>query len=324
MATGSLTVHPGKYLKGDYSFDSINGETNPVGKGANNKTSAKIYLKTGDNAETWIYWPFDLSGIPDDATIDAVSCSVRVERNSAHLSIVAKGEAQLYTGTKAKGSATNINSNSDTFSLSCGTWTRSELQKCRLRLYAKRGSSNITSNQRIIFYGADVTVTYTYTSGEKFLLKLGGSWAGASTTYKKVNGIWVEQTDLANVIEDGVRYQNGGEYVLPYKTITVTGSGDAIYNGQTYAVAYLEINGEKISSAGTYQVEPGTVVDFLATPFYYAYGTGTITLNGNSVGQSGDQNSVSYQHTVTENLTVKLSVTGNGISSVGHIDITTQ
>lgn len=157
-----------------------------------------------------------------------------------------------------------------------------------------------------------------------FMLKQSGSWVDASTVYKKVNGAWEEQTDLASVVPDNVRYQNGGEYVPTYKTITVTGSGDAIYNGQTYHVAGLEINGEKISSAGTYQVEPGTVVDFLANPFYYAYGTGTITLNGNSVGQSGDNNSVSYQHTVTENLTVKLSVTGSGISSVGHIDITTE
>ena len=157
-----------------------------------------------------------------------------------------------------------------------------------------------------------------------FMMKQSGSWVDASTVYKKVNGAWVEQTDLESVVPDNVRYQNGGEYVLPYKTITVTGSGDAIYNGKSYAVAYLKINGEKISSAGTYQVEPGTVVDFFTTPVYYADGTGTITLNGNSVGQSGDRNSVSYQHTVTENLTVKLSVTGNGISSVGHIDITTE
>ena len=126
------------------------------------------------------------------------------------------------------------------------------------------------------------------------------------------------------MIEDGVRYQNGVEFIPPYKTITVTGSGDVIYGGQTYAVAGLEINGEKISSAGTYQVEPGTVVDFFATPFYYDYGTGTITLNGNSVGQSGDNKSASYPHTVTENLTVKLSVTGNSMYSVGPTQITTQ
>ena len=157
-----------------------------------------------------------------------------------------------------------------------------------------------------------------------FMLKQSGSWANVSTVYKKVNGAWVDQTDLASVIPSNTRYQNGGEYVPPHKTITVTGSGDAIYNGQTYPVACLEINGEKISSAGSYQVEPGTVVDFWATPFYYSYGTGTITLNGNSVGISGDQNSVSYQHTVNENLTVELSVTGSQIASVGHIDIITQ
>ena len=155
-------------------------------------------------------------------------------------------------------------------------------------------------------------------------MKQSGSWVNASTVYKKVNGAWVEQTDLSSVVPDNVRYQNGGEFIPPYKTITVTGSGYAIYNGQTYAVAYLEINGEKISSAGTYQVEPGTVVDFRAASVYYAYGTGTITLNGNSVGQSGDNTSVSYQHTVTENLAVKMSVTGRDISSVGHIDITTE
>lgn len=157
-----------------------------------------------------------------------------------------------------------------------------------------------------------------------FMMKQSGSWVDASTVYKKVDGAWVEQTDLASVVPDNVRYQNGGEFIPPYKTITVTGSGDAIYNGQTYTVAGLEINGEKISSAGSYQVDPGTVVDFLATPLYYAYGTGTITLNGNSVGQSGDNNSVSYQHTVTENLAVKLSVTGSQVASVGHIDITTE
>lgn len=305
MATGSLTVHPGKYLKGDYSFDSINGETNPVGKGANNKTSAQIYLKTGYNAETWIYWPFDLSGIPDDATIDAVSCSVRAERNSAHLSIVAKGEAQLYTGTKAKGSATNINSNSDTFSLSCGTWTRSELQKCRLRLYAKRGSSNTTSDQRIIFYGADVTVTYTYTSGEKFLLKLGGSWAGASTTYKKVNGIWVEQTELANVIEDGVRYQNGGEYVPQTRTVTVTGTGNS-------NSCYLTINGKKVYSAGVYHITSGDEIECFLDALF-----SSVILNGETVMSKPG----TYTYPVTSDCSIALSSSSN---IAAKIEITTQ
>lgn len=211
MATGRLTAHPGEYLKSDYSFDSISNAKNPVGKGANNTTScANIYLKTGHQAETWVYWPFDLSDIPVDATIDEVSCSVNADRNGAHITIVSTVEAQLYTGTKAKGSSTGLYQDIGTIPLSCGTWTRSELQNCRLRLYAKRGSSDINSSQRIYFYGADITVEYTYKSGEKFLLKLGGSWAGASTTYKKVNGIWVKQTELSSVVDTDKRLFNGG------------------------------------------------------------------------------------------------------------------
>ena len=305
MATGSLTTHPGKYLNDNHSFDSISGATNPVGKGTNNRTSAMIYLKTGYNAETWIYWPFDLSDIPNDATIDAVSCSVRAERDSAHLSIVAKGEAQLYTGTKAKGSATNINSNSETFSISCGTWTRSELKNCRLRLYAKRGSSNTTSSQRIFFYGADVTVTYTYTSGEKFLLKLGGSWAGASTTYKKVNGIWVEQTELANVIEDGVRYQNGGEYVSQTRTVTVTGTGNS-------NSCYLTINGNKVYSAGVYDIPSGDRVDCFVNAR-----SCMVKLNGETVMST----SGTYTYTVTSDCSIDLSQFSNFIAK---IEIITQ
>lgn len=160
-----------------------------------------------------------------------------------------------------------------------------------------------------------------------FMMKRSGAWVEASKVYKKISGAWVEQTDFASVVPGNVRYQDGGEYVPPHKTITVTGSGDTKFSGQTHSVAYLKINGETISSAGTYQVEPGTVVDFRAASIYYAYGTGTITLNRKSVGVSDSRNSVSYQRTVNENLTVKLSVTGgggDGISSVGHVDITTE
>lgn len=290
MATGSLTAHPGNYLKSDYSFDSIRNATNPVGKGVNNTTCANIYLKTGRNAETWVYWPFDLSDIPDDATIDSVSCSVNADRNSAHISIVATAEAQLYTGTKAKGSSTGIYQDIGTFPLSCGTWTRSELQNCRLRLYAKRGSSDIKSSQRIYFYGADVTVTYTSTSGEKFLLKLSGSWAGASTTYKKVNGIWVEQTDLANVIEDGARYKNGGEYVPPIKTVTITGRG-LTYGGNT--LLGVVISGVTYAQPATIEVDAGTVIQVHA---------GEVYLNGVVVPSHGSI----YSHTVNENCTINL------------------
>ena len=225
MANGSLTAHPGEYLNGDCSFFSISNATDPVGKGANNTTYARIALKTGKRAETWVYWPFDLSAIPSNATIDSVSCSVKAAVSVTNSSYITSRTIQLYSGTTGKGSATDLTRSDIAHNLDCGTWTRAELQDCRLRMYARRGSSDVTATNRYLdFYGADLTVTYTY-KNEKFMLKLDGKYNDVARVFKKVSGVWIEQTDLANVIEDGVRYQNGGEYVSPYKTVTVTGSG---------------------------------------------------------------------------------------------------
>ncbi len=51
------------------------------------------------------------------------------------------------------------------------------------------------------------------------MLKLGGSWTDVARVFKNVSGIWVEQTDLANVIEDGVKYKNGGEIEITGPTL---------------------------------------------------------------------------------------------------------
>lgn len=114
---------------------------------------------------------------------------------------------QLYSGTVAKGSATSINTSAAVYNLSCGTWTRAELGDIRLLTKITNTSS---SKSTFYFYGADLIVAYTYQS-EKFMLKLGGAWHDVARTFKNVNGIWVEQTDLANVVDQSKRLVNGGE-----------------------------------------------------------------------------------------------------------------
>lgn len=211
MATGSLTAHPGKYLEGDYSFASISNATDPVGKGANNNTYARITLKTGKKAETWVYWPFDLSAIPSNATIDSVSCSAKASVSVTNSSYITSRTIQLYSGTTGKGSATDLTKVDIAHNLDCGTWTRAELQDCRLRMYAIRGSSDVTAaNRYLYFYGADLTVTYTYQS-EKFMLKLSGAYNDVARTFKKVSGIWVEQESLDGVVDTSKKLVNGGE-----------------------------------------------------------------------------------------------------------------
>ena len=138
-------------------------------------------------------------------------------------------------------------------------------------------------------------------------MKQSGSWVNASTVYKKVNGAWVEQTDLASVVPDNVRYQNGGEYVSPYKTVTITGRGE---DSEGYFHSSVSIGGIQYKSATTLQVEPGTVVTIKT--YQHA-----IYLNGVLVAAQSMFNT--YEHTVTSDCSINL-VNSSGES----VTITTE
>ena len=199
MATETKTFYPGAYKADSNDYYDMKNATNPVGKGSANTTYASF--KNRPYQSGIIYWPFDTSIIPAEATIDSVACMAKGSCNSS-----TKGSMQLYSGTVAKGSATSTKTSAAVYNLSCGTWTRAELDNIRLLTKITNANSN---SSIFYFYGADLTVTYTYNSGQ-FMLKTGGTWVGASTVYKKVNGVWVEQAELSGVMEDGVRYRNGG------------------------------------------------------------------------------------------------------------------
>ena len=209
MATETKTLYPGAYDSGASSVQSVTNATNPVGKGSTNTTYATINLVTGSRATTTIYWPFDLSAVPSGAEIDSVSCKVKASVSST--SGVSSASVQLYSGSTSKGSSTSILSTSTSAkTLRVGTWTRSELQNCRLCLNARRDTSSTSKTRSLLFYGADLTVTYTY-KNEKFMLKLSGAYNDVARTFKKVSGIWVEQESLEGVVDTSKKLVNGGE-----------------------------------------------------------------------------------------------------------------
>ena len=228
MATETKTFYPQAHDTSDYKYqgNGLSGESNPVGKGTDNTTYASIYAY---NMTAYVYWPFDVSAIPDDAKIDSVVCKAKMKVSATNNFT---GKLRLYSGTTAKGSEKTFTSTTATiYTLTPGTWSRAELDSIRLRT-----AITTSTGRYLYFYGADLTVTYTYQS-EQFMLKVGGSWEGASRVFKKVNGIWVEQTDLANVIEDGVRYQNGGEIESTRPTLisfTVAGTSYKAEPGMTW------------------------------------------------------------------------------------------
>lgn len=284
MATETKTFYPGEY-EADLDYYDMTDATNPVGKGSANTTYASF--KNRSYASGIVYWPFDTSIIPAEATIDSVACKAKGSCNNS-----TKGSMQLYSGTVAKGSATSTNTSAAVYNLSCGTWTRAELDN--IRLLTKITNTN-SDNSTFYFYGADLTVTYTYQS-EKFMLKLDDTWHDVARIFKKVSGIWVEQTDLANVIEDGVRYQNGGEYVAPVQPaqVTITGTGSSVY-------CYAQINGTKYTSAESgIEVMPGDTITFCACQFYGQYGT--VTINGSVVYTAPQQSAGTYTWTVPDGI----------------------
>jgi len=157
----SVSLAPSNYtgltsLTTTTTYPVSNGYT-----GSDSTTYARFTLSSG--ATGYLYYMFDTSDIPSGATIDSISCSVRARVSST--SRVTSTNAQLYSGTTAKGSSSTFASTSstNTFSLTTGTWTRSELNDLRLRIGATGSSGSGGSSSRYIyFHGATVTIVYSY------------------------------------------------------------------------------------------------------------------------------------------------------------------
>lgn len=205
MATTSSNIE--SHDTTDHAYYAI---TNPTNGYADSTSTdyARVNLTRGQSAQTHVYWEFSLPTIPTDATIDSITCNYKARVSSSSTNYIAQATIQLYSGTTAKGSSKSIRTTStDASSLSSdqiGTWTPAEINAgMRLRTWAQRGGSRTTSNYYIYFYGADIEIEYTEASGDKVFIKSNGSWVEVAHAYKKVNGDWVEQTDLSTLFSEG-------------------------------------------------------------------------------------------------------------------------
>ena len=206
MATlKTLTVYPSGYVSDDYAYASAENLENGYNS-ADNTTYATINLTTGASAETYIYYTFDLSAIPDGAVITSVSCSANVTISTTSVRYISSRTMQLYSGTTAKGSSASIPSSAAATTITAGNWTKDELTDCRLKLYAKRTRSGTTTAININFYGASLTIEYaepdiipivgnTTVGGVAKTLaggycNIGGVWKTICKSYSNINGMW--------------------------------------------------------------------------------------------------------------------------------------
>lgn len=161
--TDSITVNPSGYIpKGtDGNWYSLSNPTNAYNP-SSNTTYASVGLTRGNAAITTIYWTFDTSSIPSNATINSVTCLAKVVLTTTNSNYVATKRVQLSSGVTEKGDSFSPTGSATVNTLSGGTWTRSEVNDVRLHLYGVRGSSRTTTSYLFRFYGADLTIAYTY------------------------------------------------------------------------------------------------------------------------------------------------------------------
>lgn len=235
MAQKTITVYPASYDSENYAYNSVNSSyplSNPIGKGSSNGTYAQWNLLTGSRAESYVFYNFDLSDIPDSATIDSVDCTAKAYISSTNSNRIRTRQIQMYYGTSTpKGSASTVSTSTSAITLSCGTWTREELNDCRIRIYSKRGTYSTTTTYYNRFYGATLTISYTY------------------------NG--VKYTITASCTDGGTISPNG--------SISVESENDLVFNiapNNGYDLDTIIVNGidvtsdavKKYTTAGTYTV----------------------------------------------------------------------
>ena len=159
----TFTANPSAYIPKatDGSWYSISNSSNAY-TDENSTTYCQFALTRGEGAETWIYWTFDTSSIPANATIVSVECKAKVYTGDTNSGVIAVRQAQLFAGSTAKGSPKLIPQPAAVQTIDGGnSWTRSEVDNLRLRMYGQRGTSSVNTTKSFRLYGATLTIKYT-------------------------------------------------------------------------------------------------------------------------------------------------------------------
>lgn len=194
------------YISVDASYPLSNGLTS-----SSSDTFAVLNLNKGGGAVSKLAVKFDVSNIPTNAKINSISCTIKARISNSYSNIL-RGVAQLYCGTAGLSSEIELGLSEVAQSFSeTGLWDRESLDELILLITCTRGSLYTNSSQTLRFYGADLTVDYTGggSSGPVLSTKVNGSWVNVSKVYKKVSGIWVEQSDIANLFSTDTNYVKG-------------------------------------------------------------------------------------------------------------------
>lgn len=211
MPTVSETFHAVGIDEERSEYNTATNLQNLIGQSVTSTSYAQFGLLPGSNVETFIFVTFDFSSIPANATIDAFTAKIKIA-GTGSANYVTNRQVRAFNGDTTKGYSSTYSTSAATLTLDTGsTPTREQLDNITLRLRAQRRTSNTSTAYYIRPYGVDISITYTYedTPQNTIYVKRSGVWMPVSKAYKKENGTWVEQTDLASVFVSGKKYRAG-------------------------------------------------------------------------------------------------------------------
>ena len=269
--TSAVTVNPVSYnssstLTASTSYPAINGCD-----GTGSTTYARFTCST---TSQYAIYDFDITEVPSIATINSVSCVIKAYINNT--SRVTTRTVQLYTNNTAKGSATTITGTSaENYTLTPGTWTKTELSDIKLRITGQRNSSS-SQNGYIYFYGADLTVNYSI-NGTAYEVTTTSTYTGATATpasqeiFSGGTGVVrIDVDDINNIVVE----DNGTDVTdqLVAKPVVTSGSSETVLG--KYTLLSGSFNGQ---GASYFQGLVGKGVGSTQTTSnYYSSSSGTI------------------------------------------------
>lgn len=147
-----------------HSYYNISGQTSAY-TDENSTSYCQVGWTRGKNAETYIYFFFDCSQIPDNATILSVTCKAKVYASQSSSSYTSSRTVQLRcnigTGRgTVKSNAVSYSTTTGVKTMTGTSFTRDELRDTYVMMNVVRGSSGTNSSYYSRFYGATLTVTY--------------------------------------------------------------------------------------------------------------------------------------------------------------------
>lgn len=190
-------------------------------------TSSNMYASSGSTG--YAAYSFDFSGIPSNATIEAIEVRCYGHRENAAIDSSHVSQCVIYSGSTAISDEVDFPSTSNSLITiePTTTPTRSALDNVTVRHYVGYYGGLVLGITFEVTYSTGSGIdhyTYTYTvSGNATIavtiggggttttmyLKVNGTWVEATKVFKKVNGSWVQQSDVTAVFEAGTNYRKG-------------------------------------------------------------------------------------------------------------------